>query len=92
MSVIESVLEDPRPVVRAQHNRARGEAVAAMKAQGLDYDERMAELEDVDHPEPLADLLVPMFEVYRQSPWVGRTRTGSQAGGARPLRVGHGLR
>ena len=71
VSVIESVLDDPRPVLAAQRNKARGEAVAAMKAEGLDYDERMAELEDVDHPKPLADLLQPMYEVYRGAhPWV----------------------
>jgi len=71
VSVIEAVLEDPRPVISAQVNKAKGEAVARMKADGLDYDERMAELETVTHPQPLADLLEPMFEVYRQSqPWV----------------------
>ncbi|MCB0976423.1 MAG: DUF3516 domain-containing protein [Acidimicrobiales bacterium] len=71
LSVFEAVLEDPRPVLVAQRKKARGEAVAAMKAQGMDYDERMAELEDVEHPKRLADLLVPMFDVYRQAhPWV----------------------
>ena len=71
MSVVESVLDDPRPVVASQRNKARAEAVAAMKAQGLDYDQRMAELETVQHPRPLADLLEPMFEVYSQAhPWV----------------------
>jgi len=71
VSVIESVLEDPRPVIAAQVNKAKGEAVARMKADGLDYDQRMAELESVTHPKPLAELLEPMFEVYRQShPWV----------------------
>ncbi len=71
VSVIESVLEDPRPVIAAQINKARGEAVAQMKADGLDYEERMAELESVTNPKPLAELLEPMFEVYREShPWV----------------------
>ncbi len=71
VSVIESVLDDPRQVLAAQRDRARGEAVAEMKARGLDYEERMAELESVTHPRPLADLLEPMFEVYRSTnPWV----------------------
>ncbi|HEX6237219.1 MAG TPA: DUF3516 domain-containing protein [Acidimicrobiales bacterium] len=71
VSVIESVLEDPRQVLGAQLRRAKGEAVARMKAEGLDYEERMAELESVTHPQPLAELLEPMFDVYRQShPWV----------------------
>ncbi|MFP3902257.1 MAG: DEAD/DEAH box helicase [Acidimicrobiia bacterium] len=71
VSVVESVLEDPRQVLGAQLRRAKGEAIARMKAEGLDYEERMAELESVTHPQPLAELLEPMFDVYRQShPWV----------------------
>jgi superfamily II RNA helicase len=71
VSVIEAVLDDPRPVIAAQLNKAKGEAVQQMKADGLEYDERMAELETVTHPQPLLDLLEPMFDTYRQShPWV----------------------
>ena len=71
VSVIEAVLDDPRPVIAAQLNKAKGEAVAAMKAQGMEYEERMIALEEISAPRPLAELLDPMFEVYRQSnPWV----------------------
>jgi len=71
VSVVEAVLEDPRPVIAAQVNKAKGEAVAQMKAAGMEYEERMAELEKIAHPQPLVELLDPMFEVYRQShPWV----------------------
>jgi hypothetical protein len=71
VSVIEATLEDPRPVLVAQAKAARGEAVAAMKAEGLEYDERMALLEDVTHPRPLADLLDAALSAYRRShPWV----------------------
>jgi len=71
VSVIESTLDDPRQVLSAQANKARGEAVAAMKADGLEYDERMALLEDVTYPQPLAELLTGAFVTYRQTnPWV----------------------
>jgi superfamily II RNA helicase len=71
VSVIEATLDDPRQVLAAQENRARGEAVAAMKAEGYDYDERMALLEDVTYPRPLAELLEATFMIYRRSnPWV----------------------
>ena len=53
LSVLESTLEDPRQVLSAQRNKARGEAVAAMKAEGIEYDERMELLEDVTYPQPL---------------------------------------
>ena len=71
VSVIEATLDDPRQVLSAQENKARGEAVAAMKADGLEYDQRMALLEDVGYPKPLAELLEAMFVTYRQTnPWV----------------------
>jgi hypothetical protein len=71
LSVLESTLEDPRPVISAQRFKARGEAVAAMKAEGLEYDERMEQLEDVEHPQPLRELLEHAYEAYRQGhPWV----------------------
>ena len=50
LSVIESILEDPRPVLSAQRSMARGEAVEAMKREGLEYEERMELLEDVTYP------------------------------------------
>ena len=53
LSVLEATLEDPRQVLSAQRNKARGEAVAAMKAEGIEYDERMELLEDVTYPQPL---------------------------------------
>ncbi len=72
VSVVESVLEDPRPLLFAQQKAARGEAVAAMKAEGLEYDERMAALEDVTWPKPLDELLEGAFATYvRSNPWVG---------------------
>ncbi|WP_346742417.1 DEAD/DEAH box helicase [Rhabdothermincola salaria] len=71
VSVIESVLDDPRQVIAAQLDKARGEAVARMKAEGMEYDERMAELDLITHPRPLADLLEPAFDTYREAhPWV----------------------
>jgi hypothetical protein len=71
LSVLESTLEDPRQVISAQRSKARGEAVAAMKAEGIEYEERMELLEDVTHPRPLAELLGAAFESYRRGhPWV----------------------
>jgi superfamily II RNA helicase len=71
LSVIESTLEDPRQVLSAQQFKARGEAVQAMKAEGVEYDDRMALLEDVTHPKPLQELLHAAYETYRLGhPWV----------------------
>lgn len=71
VSVIESTLDDPRAVLVAQEKRARGEAVAAMKAEGYDYEERMAALDDVTYPRPLAEAIEGAFALYRRTnPWV----------------------
>ncbi|MCV2394019.1 DUF3516 domain-containing protein [Actinotalea sp. M2MS4P-6] len=71
VSVVEATLDDPRQVLVAQEKKARGEAVAAMKAEGMEYDERMAALEDVTYPRPLAEELAAAFAIYRRTnPWV----------------------
>jgi hypothetical protein len=75
LSVLEATLDDPRQVLSAQLSKAKGEAVAAMKAEGVEYEERMRLLEDVTYPMPLAELLDAAFETYRQGhPWVADHR------------------
>jgi superfamily II RNA helicase len=71
VSVIEATLDDPRPVLSQQQFRARGEAVAAMKREGIEYDERMELLEEITWPKPLEGLLAQAYEVFASSqPWV----------------------
>ena len=71
LSVIESTLDDPRQVLSAQQFRARGEAVAQMKADGIAYEERLDLLDAVTYPKPLADMLDDAYDIYRQGhPWV----------------------
>ncbi|RVW03953.1 DEAD/DEAH box helicase [Rhodococcus xishaensis] len=71
VSVIESTLDDPRQILMAQQHAARGEAIAEMKADGIEYEERMELLEEITWPQPLADLLFPAFETYRAGhPWM----------------------
>lgn len=72
ISIIESTVDNPRQVLSAQEHKARGEAVARMKADGIEYEERMELLEDVTYPKPLAEMLEGAYETYRQGhPWVG---------------------
>ena len=43
-----------------------------MKADGVEYEERMERLQDVTYPKPLEELLLHAYDVYRKShPWVG---------------------
>jgi hypothetical protein len=71
VSVIEATLDDPRAVLNQQQFRARGEAIAAMKADGVEYDQRMDALEDVTYPRPLDELLAEAFETFASTqPWI----------------------
>ncbi|ALQ30525.1 DEAD/DEAH box helicase [Arthrobacter sp. YC-RL1] len=71
VSTIEATLEKPRQVLSGQEKKARGEAIAAMKAEGMDYDARMTALEEVTYPMPLAEKLEAAFEQYRAgAPWL----------------------
>ncbi len=67
VSVVEAVLEGPRQVLFAQQHAARGEAIAELKADGVEYDERMAIIEEITWPQPLAEWLEPLFETYRET-------------------------
>ncbi|MCW2914326.1 MAG: box helicase domain protein [Actinomycetia bacterium] len=73
LTVVESTLDDPRQILAAQENKARGEAIAEMKSEGIEYEERMELIQEVSYPKPLYDdLLEGAYETYRQGhPWVG---------------------
>ena len=74
VSVVEATLEDPRPVLSSQQYKARGEAVAEMKADGIEYDERMELLDEVSWPKPLLELLEATYELYRKGhPWIAES-------------------
>ncbi|UNK70627.1 DEAD/DEAH box helicase [Microbacterium sp. H1-D42] len=71
ISIVESTLDDPRAVLGQQEFLARGEAVAEMKREGIEYDERMELLEQITYPKPLEELLGAAFETYSSAqPWI----------------------
>jgi superfamily II RNA helicase len=71
ISTVEATLDDPRAVLSQQEFQARGEAVAAMKSEGIEYDERMELLEQVTYPKPLDELLTAAFETFSAAqPWI----------------------
>ncbi|RMH73546.1 MAG: DUF3516 domain-containing protein [Actinomyces sp.] len=73
LSLVESVLDDPMPVLEAQRDRARDALIQRLKAEGVEYEERMAELAEVTWPRPEAEFIEPAFAVFaRHHPWVGR--------------------
>ena len=70
ISMVEATLEDPPQILRAQEREARGAAIAAMKAEGIEYEERMERAQEVTYPKPLEDLLSAAFAEYCEKvPW-----------------------
>ena len=70
ISMVEATLEDPKQVLRAQERAARSRAMAEMKADGIDFEERKERLQDVTYPKPLEDLLDTAFATYcAEVPW-----------------------
>lgn len=71
LSAVEAVLESPRVVLDRQTDKAKGDKLAELKAAGVEYEERMRELEKIEHPKPLAELLWATFDDFsKRHPWV----------------------
>lgn len=71
LSLVEAVLDDPVPILRAQVKKARGELIAKLKAQRVPYEERLSKLDDVTYPKPLAEFVYESFESFCEShPWL----------------------
>lgn len=71
LSLVESVLENPRQVLIAQERRLKDEAMASMKAEGVEYEERMNKLDEIGYPKPKADFIYDTFNRFSANhPWV----------------------
>jgi len=72
LSLVEAILENPRVILYKQLDRLKGELVTRLKAEGVEYEERMEQLEKVEHPKPRADFIYETFNAFAQThPWVG---------------------
>jgi superfamily II RNA helicase len=73
LTLVESILEDPDLILRKQLDKVKGQAVAEMKMQGIEYDQRMEELEKLEYPKPNRDFIYSTFNAFAaRHPWVGQ--------------------
>jgi hypothetical protein len=73
LTLVESILESPDLILRKQLDRVKSEKMAEMKANGVEYDERIAELEKLEHPKPNREFVYNTFNEFRDAhPWVGQ--------------------
>ena len=72
LTLVESILENPRPVLQAQLARLKDELIAQLKAEGVEYEQRMEKLEALEWPKPNRDFIYETFNDFAdRHPWVG---------------------
>ncbi len=72
LTLVESILENPEVILRRQLDKIKDRAIAQMKADGVEYEKRMEELEKIEYPKPLRDFIYDTFNAFAdRHPWVG---------------------
>lgn len=72
LTLVESILENPELILRRQLDRIKDRAIAQMKADGMEYEQRMEELDKLEYPKPLRDFVYDTFNAFAdRHPWVG---------------------
>jgi superfamily II RNA helicase len=72
LTLVESILENPDAILRKQLDRIKSEKIAELKLSGVEYDDRMAELEKLEYPKPNRDFIYDTFNDFAAlHPWVG---------------------
>jgi len=73
LSLVESILENPDIILRKQLDKLKGQKMAEMKLAGIEYDERIEELEKLEHPKPNREFIYSTFNAFADKhPWVGQ--------------------
>ena len=71
ITLCESIVENPEAILRIQQNKARTARLDELKAQGMEYNQRMEEIEKVEYPKPLREFIYSTYnEFAEQHPWV----------------------
>jgi superfamily II RNA helicase len=71
LSAVESILEDPMPILIKQLDRIKTAKLTELKAAGVEYEQRMEELEKLDYPKPNAEFIYAAFNMFSQHhPWL----------------------
>ncbi len=72
LALVEAVVDNPMPILMAQKDKVKDEAMAAMKAAGVEYDQRIEELDKLNFPQPMRAQIYDVFDRWRETnPWIG---------------------
>ena len=73
LTLCESIMENPDTILRRQLSKVKDDAMAAMKAEGIPYEERIERLEELEYPKPCRDFIYSTFNEFQAAhPWVGQ--------------------
>ncbi len=73
LTLVESILEDPDLILRKQLDKVKSQKMAEMKLAGIEYEERMEELEKLEYPKPNREFVYSTFNAFADKhPWVGQ--------------------
>ena len=71
LTLCEAIVEDPDQILRRQVDKEKGRKIEEWKAAGMEYEERMAKLEEIEHPKPLREFLYETFNAFAAAhPWI----------------------
>lgn len=71
LSLLEATLENPDIILIKQLDKLKGQKIAELKAQGVEYDDRMAELEKLEYPKPNREFIYDTFNAFaKRQPWL----------------------
>ena len=72
LTLVESILENPEIILRKQLDQVKDRKMAEMKMEGIEYEQRMEELEKLEHPKPNREFVYSTFNAFAaRHPWVG---------------------
>jgi superfamily II RNA helicase len=71
LTLCEAIVEDPDAILRRQVDKLKTEKLEEMRAAGVEYEERMEKLEQIEHPKPLREFLYDTFNAFAAAhPWI----------------------
>ncbi len=70
ISLVEAILEDPVIVLRKQVDKEKTALMAEMKSDGVEFDERIERLDEVEHPKPGKEFIYATYNDFvLRNPW-----------------------
>jgi superfamily II RNA helicase len=86
LTLVESILDNPDFILRQQADALKRVKLAELKQAGVEYEERVAELEKIDYPKPQADFIYETFNAFaKKHPWLADQ--GTQSDNIRPKSI-----